>query len=98
MRKAPVTFQCIINRVISGLEGCAAYIDDVVIYSQTWKQHVDQLRCLFSRFREANLTVNLMKSEFGHAKVTFLGHIVGQGQVAPVTAKIEAIFRFPNPC
>ena len=38
-----------------------------------------------------------MKSEFGHAKVTFLGHVVGKGQVAPVTAKIEALFRFPVP-
>ena len=33
MRNAPATFQRMINRVISGLEGCAAYIDDVVIYS-----------------------------------------------------------------
>ena len=38
-----------------------------------------------------------MKSEFGHAKVTFLDHVVGQGQVAPVTAKIETIFKFPVP-
>jgi len=38
-----------------------------------------------------------MKSEFCHAKVTVLGHVVGQGQVAPVFAKIEAIARFPVP-
>ena len=81
MRNAPATFQHMINRVISGLDGCAAYIDDVVVYSHSWEQHVDQLYHFFSQFREANLTVNLMKSEFCHAKVTFLGHVVGQGQV-----------------
>ena len=97
MRNAPATFQRMINRVISGLEGCAAYIDDVVIYSHSLEQHMDQLCCLFSQLRKANLTVNLMKSEFGHAKATFLGHIVGQGQVAPVTAKTEAISKFPVP-
>ena len=85
MRNVLATFQRMVNRVISGLEGCAAYIDDVIIYSHSWEQHVDQLRRLFSQLREAKLTVNLMKSEFGDGKVTFLGHIVGQGQVALVS-------------
>ena len=38
-----------------------------------------------------------MKSEFCHAKVIFLGHVVGLGQVAPVTTKVEAVCRFPVP-
>ena len=42
-------------------------------------------------------TVNLMKSEFGHVNVAFLGHVVGQGQFAPVTTKTEAISSFPVP-
>ena len=52
---------------------------------------------LLSRFSEANLTVNLSKSEFGHAEVTFLGHIVGNGQVKPIHAKIQAIVNYPAP-
>ena len=47
MRNAPATFQCMINLVVSGLEGCAAHVDDVVIYSHSWEQHVRQLRSLF---------------------------------------------------
>ena len=46
---------------------------------------------------EAKLTVNLAKSEFCHANLTFLGHIVGQGRVKPVEAKVEAISDFPVP-
>ena len=42
-------------------------------------------------------TVNLTKNEFCHANLTFLGHIVGQGQVKPVEAKVEAISDFPVP-
>ena len=86
-----------INLVVSRLEGCAAYIDDVVIYSHSWQQYVRQLRSLFIQVKEANLTVNLMKSEFCHAKVIFLGHVVGLGQVAPVSTKVEAVCRFPVP-
>jgi len=42
-------------------------------------------------FLSTDLTVNLVKSEFGHAHVTYLGHVVGQGQVKPVDAKVEVI-------
>lgn len=38
-----------------------------------------------------------MKSEFGHAHVTYLGHVVGQGQVSLVKSKVEAILNFPAP-
>ena len=63
MKNTPATFQRMINGVIAGLEGYEAYIDDVVVYSNTWDQHIDQLKALLSRLQDANLTVNLSKSE-----------------------------------
>ena len=45
----------------------------------------------------AKLKINLAKSEFCHATLTFLGHVVGQGQVKPVEAKVKAISDFPVP-
>ena len=45
---APATFLHMINRIILGLEQCASYIIDDVVYSHSWEQHVDQLHCLFS--------------------------------------------------
>lgn len=59
LRNAPATFQRLMNRVISGLEGCAVYLDDVVIYSDTWLEHLSRIRALFDRLAAANLTVNL---------------------------------------
>ena len=47
--------------------------------------------------REAKMTINLMKSEFGKAAVKYLGHIVGQGQVRPLDSKIQTIAKFPIP-
>ena len=97
MKNAPATFQRLINGVLSGLDGCEAYIDDVVVYSNTWEQHLLQIWSLMYRLTEAKLTVNLVKTEFGHAHLIFLGHVVGQGQIKPVAAKVEAIVDFPVP-
>lgn len=85
------------NRVTLGLKGCAVYLDDVIIFSDTWKQHLQHLRALFDRLVEAGLTVNLSKCEFAQATVKYLGKEVGQGQVRPLQAKILAVEGFPPP-
>ncbi|KAK8737621.1 hypothetical protein OTU49_004559 [Cherax quadricarinatus] len=85
------------QEVIRGLKGVRCYIDDLVIFSDCWTEHVRQLRELFSRLTGAQLTVNLAKSVFGQIQVTFLGHVIGQGKVAPVNAKVEAIDNYPVP-
>ena len=51
----------------------------------------------FIRLRDAQLTINLPKSEFCQARVVLLGHVVGQGEVTPLAAKVEAILKFPAP-
>ena len=73
------------------------YIDDVVIFSDNWSDHIRQIERFFQIMREAKLTINLMKSEFGKATVKYLGHIVGQGQVRPLDAKIQTIVKYPIP-
>ena len=78
MKNAPATFQRMINHVIGGLEGFQAYIDDIIVYSNDWDHHVKQLCEFLCRLREAKLTVNLVKTEFCHARVELLGHDVGQ--------------------
>ena len=97
MRNSPATFQRLINSVIAEIPGCEGYIDDVVIYSDTWEEHLAIMRKFFDRLSDAKLTINLLKSEFGCGHVTYLGHVVGQGQVKPVDAKVEAISMFPQP-
>ena len=97
MKNAPATFQRMINKVIADIEGVEAYVDDIVVCGDTWEEHINKLRIVFERLHECNLTINLLKSEFGKAEVVFLGHVVGGGKVAPISAKIEAICEFPVP-
>ena len=79
------------------MTGCDAYIDDVIVYSETWSEHVEIMYKLFEKLSDAKLTVNLCKCEFRKATVTFLRHVVEQGNVKPVVAKVKAICEFPVP-
>jgi hypothetical protein len=97
MKNAPSTFQRLMNKVINGLEGCRVYLDDLVIFADSWSQHLDRLHALFARLRQAKLTINLIKSEIGQAQVVYLGYVVGQGHLRPINAKVQAIVDFPPP-
>ena len=97
MKNAPATFQRMVNKLVRDIDGCEGYIDDVVIFSDNWSDHIRQIECFLQIMREAKLTINLMKSEFGKATVKYLGHIVGQGQVRPLDAKIQTIVKYPIP-
>ena len=64
MKNSPATFQRLVNSLISNLDGCKAYIDDAIIFSEEWQQHLQTIRTFFDRLSDAKLTVNLAKSEF----------------------------------
>ena len=95
MRNAPATFQRLVNIVLAGVENCTAYLDDLVVHSSSWTEHVATLKVVFERLQAASLTLNLAKCEFGKATVTYLGKEVGRGQVRPIQTKVEAIITYP---
>ena len=97
MRNAPATFQRYMNTVIRGLKRTKVYIDDIIIYSDTWEEHLLAIGALFERLSEYRLTVNLNKCVFCQGTVKFLGHTIGQGSVAPLESKIEAIGSYTIP-
>uniref|UniRef100_A0A1A8G0P7 ribonuclease H n=1 Tax=Nothobranchius korthausae TaxID=1143690 RepID=A0A1A8G0P7_9TELE len=97
LRNAPATFQRLINQVLSNVPHCSAYLDDIVIYTQSWDLHLQTLAHVFDRLKMAKLTLNLAKCEFVKATVRYLGKEVGQGQVKALSDKIQAIVSFPPP-
>ena len=97
MKNAETTFQRIVNKLVRDIDGCEGYIDDVVIYSDDWLDHVHHIQHFFQIMQEVKLIINLMKSEFSRAIVKYLGHILGQGKVKPLDAKIETFATFPIP-
>ena len=60
------TFQRTMNHVLRECQDIAeVYIDDVVIFSQSWGEHLEHLQQVFSQLHLASLTVRLMKCQFG---------------------------------
>ncbi|XP_076057418.1 uncharacterized protein LOC143034959 [Oratosquilla oratoria] len=97
MTNAPATFQRLMNNLTETIPGCVTYLDDVVIYSNTWQEHLSRLVLFFDKLVSANLVLNLSKCDFVKAKVRYLGYVVGQGEVAPPHAKVEAILNIVTP-
>jgi len=56
LRNAPAMFQRLMKRLVSCLEGCSFYLDDLVIYSDTWHSHLQPLCALFEHLAEVQHT------------------------------------------
>lgn len=97
LRNALATFQWLMNMLLARVENCEAYVDDIVIYSSTWSEHMSTLREVFQHLEKASVTLNLVKCKFGKAEVTYLRKQVGQVNVRPLLAKVQAIVDFPVP-
>ena len=87
------------DNVLQGLEvWSAANIDDVVVHRATWSEHMSSsLAAVLKRLKEVGLTVKPSKCHFGMEECTYLGHIVGNGQVRPEKGKVAAVEAFPVP-
>ncbi len=96
---APATFQRLMNSVLAGLiyRCCAVYLDDIVVASPTFKQHLEDLREVLSRLKSAGLTIKLAKCQFCRKDLTFLGYRVCPSGVLPDQDKMKAVMDFKTP-
>jgi hypothetical protein len=80
LKNAPATFQKLMTCVLSGLLGkCAhVYLDDIIVFSATYEEHIGHLRQIFERLQEFGLRCAPGKCRFGVNELPYLGHIVGQ--------------------
>lgn len=98
LQGAPATFQRMVDKLLDGVSSFSnAYIDDIVIYSSAWDEHLRHLHDVSTRLKKAGLTVKSKKFQFGSKKCTYLGHVIGDGEVRPEQAKIGAVAEFPEP-
>lgn len=97
LQGAPATFQRLMDQVLRGLDFAAAYLDDVVVFSQTWEDHVGHLETVLQLIKVAGLTINPNKCKLAQRQVEYLGYVVGYGQVRPQVGKVEAIQAYPVP-
>ncbi|KAL1448543.1 hypothetical protein WDU94_003597, partial [Cyamophila willieti] len=73
------------------------YMDDWLIPSSTWENHLISLRKVFERLRKVNLKVKPEKCSFGYDNTTVLGHRVSSKGIAPDEEKLRSVKLFPRP-
>ena len=80
MVNAPMTFQSLMTKVLKNLNFKIAlvYIDDLLIFSKDFDQHLHHLNLVFDNLRSANLTLHPAKCKFATKQVKYLGHIVSK--------------------
>ena len=96
---APATFSRLMDHVLTGLswKTCLYYLDDIIVFSRTWKEHVNRLREVFTRLREANLKLGGNKCTLARKSVVFLGHVVSAEGLQPDPRLVESIRKMPVP-
>jgi Reverse transcriptase (RNA-dependent DNA polymerase)/Retroviral aspartyl protease len=99
LTNAPATFQKLINDTLKEYldEFALAYLDDVLIFSKTYEEHVEHVRKVLTKLKEKDLPAKLSKCEFHKRTVTFLGYVVTQDGLSPDPEKVRAIEEWPEP-
>jgi hypothetical protein len=78
-------------------EFAAAYLDDVVIHSTTGTTMLIMYVRYCSVYSEGGLTIKPKKCQFAMSQCTYLGYVIGNGEVRPEMSKVQAVETFPTP-
>ena len=73
------------------------FMDDLIIHSKSFEEHLFHLKDVFERFKKAKLKLNTKKCKFFQKSIKFLGHIITYNQVAMDPDKIKAIIEIATP-
>jgi hypothetical protein len=93
LTNAPITFQCAMNSILAPFLGKFAmvFLDDILVYSATWAEHLHHLRLVFDTLREHKFFLKRSKCAFGKIELSYLGHIISHKDVAIDPSKTEAM-------
>ncbi|CAG2246051.1 unnamed protein product [Mytilus edulis] len=99
LKTAPNTFQMLMDKVLHGLKfkSCLCYLDDVLIFSDTFEKHLSDLKEVFQRFRAAGLKLGPKKCSFAASSCVFLGHLISKDGIRPPPDRVKAISDYPRP-
>ena len=90
-------FPEVVHEVLRGLPFTFGYLDDILIFSSGVEAHLEHLRKVFLRLREAKLKLKASKCSFFKKHIQYLGHLVSGDGIEPLPEKLEAVENMPPP-
>lgn len=100
LTNAPATFQHALDSILSGLKWqiCLVYLEDVIIFSSSAKQHIKDVDLVLTRLRDTGVTLNLEKCKRLTKEVEYLDHTISPGKLHVLNVNTEALrqAKFPR--
>ena len=92
-------FTKLLNKVLEGIPmtHMLAYVDDCLLFSQTFDQHIDRLTELFTRLSTSGLKLKPSKCHIFQSSIKYLGHVVSASGISPCPEKVRAILQAETP-
>ncbi|KAK3106184.1 hypothetical protein FSP39_014461 [Pinctada imbricata] len=99
LKNSPATFQRLMETVLRGsnFKFCLIYLDDIIVYSRTFPEHLKHLKEVFERLRSSGLKLNPGKCSFARKEIKYLGHKVSATGISPDPEKINSVKNYPTP-
>ena len=97
MKNSAQSFQRMMDSILAGMPNVFCYLDDLLIYNKSEKEHLETLDILFKKLADAGLPLALSKCLYGVSSLDYQGYMVSPTGIAPMKRKVEGIQNFPQP-
>ena len=96
---APSTFQRCMELIFRGMQWkiVLIYLDDIIIFSETFETHLERINIVFKRLRSAGFKLKASKCELFRPEVSFLGHTISRFGIRPSPDKVKAVKNWKQP-
>ena len=76
LAQVPAYFQALMTGILKDFNFAVAYLDDIIIFSKTLKEHLSHIRKVFEKLQSAKLSMKMTKCNFFSKEIQYLGHIL----------------------
>jgi hypothetical protein len=97
LMNSAATFNRMMRKLLVDMPFVCNYIDDILVHTKTWSEHIAVLQELFCRLRKANLTIKASKCMFAYAELGYVGHTISGTNVGVTDENIQKIVGAPRP-
>ena len=88
---SPSAYSRMMKELLKGTQNTENFVDDIICYNSSIKDHLKTVEELFKRLRAANVKIRPKKVKLGYPNVEYVGMVVGDGQLKPTDESISKV-------
>ena len=91
LKRTPATLQRLVDCILKSLPYTRAYLEDIIVFSNSFNEHITHTKKVLTRLRKAGLTLNVEKCKSVQSENEYRGHKIGNDIITPLREKKEKI-------